>query len=1496
VAEAVRILLVEDSVHDAELVQRELARAGLACAFRRVDSEPALREALREFEPALVISDFSMPGFDGLSALAICKESGGDVPFLFMSGTVGEDVAVDAMRAGADDYVMKSNLVRLAPAVRRCLRDAEGRERRRVAELALRRAHSMAKLAYVVTGRDGSFESWSDSFPQLAGIGPEAMPGNTREWLALVHPGDREIFRHTSIEAARRGGRMSVQYRLRHADGSWVHVRQVMEPLPGARDAKGRTRWFGTLLDVTAQEQASAELRASEERYRATFEQAAVGVVHTSLAGEVLVVNPKFCDLTGYTRADAVQRSIRDLAHPGDIAASLEDRERILSRRGESRVREFRLVRKDGSSVWVSMTTSLALDREDRPSHFISVIHDVSERRRAEEEARRFRAAIDASVDSIYITDLESMRFLYVNEVACRRLGYERARLLEMGPLDVLKVDPEALRRDYERVIAAGERGMRTESRFVRSDGSEGWTEIHRRAVQTEGGRVLVTLGRDVTDRKRAEAELLESEARFRSLTQLSSDWYWEQDSELRFTSFTGGEGDAKWGPDQTGQIGKRRWEIAGILPLSTSWDEHRALLEARKSFRDFEYARDTAEGTRYVASSGEPVFDGDGRFRGYRGTARDITEHRRGEEALRRFRLALDNSPDLVLIIDRATMRHVDVNETACRLLGYSRQELLAMGPGDILPLDRAALEQKYDELIANPEQPSGMTSYYRCKDGSRLAFESTRRVLRAGDRWLIVAISRDIRARLAAENALRESEERFRQLAENVDAFFYLTDLQNTSILYASPAYERIWGRSLASLHAAPRSWADALHPEDRTRVLESFAHSSDRATEREYRIVLADGGVRDLRSRSFPVPDASGRPYRIAGIVEDVTARKSAEERIRRLNRVYAVLSGINGAIVRIRDRHELCAEACRIAVDAGRFAFAWLGFVNRSEQRINVVASAGRDEGFLDTARSRLSLRDDAPDGAGPPVRAVKSGQPFVVNDVESDPRVRYKREHADRGIRAFAMLPLMVEGEAIGVLSLHAADAGYFDAEEMKLLRELAGDISFALEHIEKSERADYLSYYDELTGLANRRLFLERLGQYSIATGQAQGMLAVVLLDLERLRAVNESLGRQAGDAVLRDIARRLGGDTEKRELGRISADHFAVVLKDVRGRSEVVRKVERLWHATFDLPLSIDLTDVRVSARAGIALYPKDGTDAETLLGYAEAAVRHAKKRGERFVFYEAVLTERSAETLSLETKLRRALERKEFVLHYQPKVDAPSSALVGLEALIRWQSPELGLVPPGKFIGLMEETGMILEAGYWALAQAAADHARWVAMGLAAPRVAVNVSSVQLRKDDFVESVRRAIGGDAMSTGIDLEITESLMMEDVQGNIDKLRAIRNLGMSVAIDDFGTGYSSLGYLSRLPVQALKIDRSFIITMLKEPDTMTLVRTIVSLAHSLKLTVVAEGVDDEEQAKALRTMKCDQIQGYLTGRPVPFDEITALLKSAAARGNAHSPA
>jgi len=271
------------------------------------------------------------------------------------------------------------------------------------------------------------------------------------------------------------------------------------------------------------------------------------------------------------------------------------------------------------------------------------------------------------------------------------------------------------------------------------------------------------------------------------------------------------------------------------------------------------------------------------------------------------------------------------------------------------------------------------------------------------------------------------------------------------------------------------------------------------------------------------------------------------------------------------------------------------------------------------------------------------------------------------------------------------------------------------------------------------------------------------------------------------------------------------------------------------------------------------------------------------AKASGEPYLFYMRAMNERVAETMALENKLRRAFENDEFVLHYQPKVDLETRSIVGVEALIRWQSPELGLVPPLKFIPLMEETGMILDVGAWGLKQASLDHRKWVNLGLKAPRVAVNVSAIQLRQRDFVGAVEQAIIEGVAPTGIDLEITESLIMHDIEGNIRKLKEVRALGVSIAIDDFGTGYSSLGYLAKLPVQTLKIDRSFIITMLNDPDTMTLVQTMISLAHSLRLKVVAEGVDEEEQAKMLRLLRCDQIQGYLFSRPVPFDQMTALL-------------
>ncbi len=872
--EPLRILLAEDSESDAELIQRELKRGGLDFQSRRVQIEADFRRELDEFRPHLVISDFSMPQFNGRKALAIARESRGDIPFIFISGTIGENVAVDMMKAGADDYVMKNNLARLLPALERELREAEVRRGRRLAEerlheseAGLHRAQLMAKIAHVITGPDGSFERWSDTLPQLIGVEPAQMPRSTREWMDLLHPDDRERFRATAIEAARAGARKDVEYRLRRSDGAWIQARQVIEPLQSQAGSEAETRWFSTLQDVT----------------------------------------------------------------------------------------------------------------------------------------------------------------------------------------------------------------------------------------------------------------------------------------------------------------------------------EHRL-------------------------------------------------------------------------------------------------------------------------------------------------------------------------------------------------------------------------------------------------------------------------------------------------------------AEEKILRLTRVYAVLSGINGLIVRVRDRDELFRDACRVAVEAGKFKLAWVGVVDREAALVKPVAWHGGEDDYFQLMP--LALNESDPERYGLAGRAIRERRAMVVEDMAKDPRVLLRKEASVRGFHSLVVLPLLVSGEAVGVLALYATEVGFFDEEEMKLLVELAGDISFALDHIAKAEKLDYLAYYDSLTGLANRSLFHERLVQYVSAAQSQKSGLAVAVVDVDRFKIINDSLGRQAGDELLKQVAERIEGHAGPIRMARISADRFAIVRTGVSSESEVARLIEQWLAECFAPPYMVSGTELRVSAKAGVALFPNDGADADALFQNAEAALKKAKATGERYLFHTQQMTERIGEKLALENKLRQALEKEEFVLHYQPKVDTATRRIDSVEALIRWQSPELGLVSPMQFIPLLEETGLILEVGAWALGRAVVDHRTWTERGLPAPRVSVNVSAVQLRKRDFVATVEEAIMAGSIPPGIDLEITESLVMEDIEANMKKLEAVRVLGVSIAIDDFGTGYSSLGYLAKLPVHSLKIDRSFIITMLKDPAIMTLVSTIISMAHSLRLKVVAEGVDAEEQAKALDRLGCDQLQGYLFSKPLPFDDMTALLRPEAGKGKA----
>jgi len=604
-----------------------------------------------------------------------------------------------------------------------------------------------------------------------------------------------------------------------------------------------------------------------------------------------------------------------------------------------------------------------------------------------------------------------------------------------------------------------------------------------------------------------------------------------------------------------------------------------------------------------------------------------------------------------------------------------------------------------------------------------------------------------------------------------------------------------------------------------------------------------------------------------------------RKEAEDRLRRLNRLYAMVSGINALGVRVRDRDDLFRSSCRIAVDQGEFEMAWLGVVDRSEMKIVPMAWAGLDEQAMAAIEGHFLTSDGTLQGTTFAARAIREKVAVVSNDVNNDDSLVFGKMHAESGVRSIAVMPLIVSDKAIGVFVLYTSKPEFFDEAGMVLLTELAGNVALAIDHIEKQERLDHFAYYDALTGLANRRLFLDRVKQHILNAASAGHKLAMFLIDLERFKKLNDSLGRAAGDALLKQVAEWLAHNAGNVNLlARVDADHFAVVLPEVPYEAELSRLLEKTIAAFLNHPFRLNDAVYRIAAKVGVVLFPDDGADADTLFKNAEAAVKKAKVSGDRYLFYAQKMNETFAGSLGIENRLRQALEREEFVLHYQPKLNLASGKLTGAEALIRWNDPVTGLVPPARFIPILEETRLIHEVGRWALRKAIEDYQRWRRAGLPAVRIAVNVSPLQLRDRSFVAEIEEDIGTVADgAAGLELEITESLIMEDVNHSIVSLLAIRALGVTIAIDDFGTGFSSLSYLAKLPVDTLKIDRSFVVDMLSAAGGLTLVSVIINLAHALKLTVVAEGVATDEQMRQLRILHCDEVQGFLFGKPVPVD-------------------
>ncbi|MEQ6917142.1 sensor domain-containing protein [Halomonas aquatica] len=643
---------------------------------------------------------------------------------------------------------------------------------------------------------------------------------------------------------------------------------------------------------------------------------------------------------------------------------------------------------------------------------------------------------------------------------------------------------------------------------------------------------------------------------------------------------------------------------------------------------------------------------------------------------------------------------------------------------------------------------------------------------------------------------------------------------------------------------------------HPERRSMgmVRELFARRKD-GTEFPAEIALN------------PVAMANGR-YVLAAIL-DITERVEANRKIQHLNRMHRVLSGINSLIVRASDRDTLCQEATRIAVEDGEMTTALIVRRNKTTDTLEVwhghTAEKQRHSGTF-------SVDDE---------RAIRScmGSSNVVihDDLEQPTEEEYSRGLAEQNARAMACFPLTSEeNELDAALVLYHAASFAFDTSEIELLREVAGDISFALSNLDRHDRLEYLTYYDSITGLPNRFLMGDRVHQAMLQATDQRSEISLLFLDIDRFMKINESLGHAAGDEVLRLVAQSiLACLDDSVTVSRWSGDEFLVLLPghDATKAAQIAHQIAGIFEEPIVLEEGHELF---ISCSMGIAEYPRDGNSIDTLVKSASTAMAVIKEYGGNdYRHFKHEVDDSGADSLTMETALRQALNEEQFHLVFQPQIDLASERVVGFETLLRWQHPELGMVPPDTFIPLAEDTGLIIPIGEWVLRTAC-----HLARDLKAQSIAVNLSARQFHQRDLVSLVAGILEETGMpAQTLELEITESALMFDMEAAVITMSRLGKLGVRISLDDFGTGYSSLSYLQRFPIDTIKIDKSFVSGMQTDAGSSAIVNAMIAMSHSLGLQVIAEGVETEAQRDSLRERGCDQAQGYLFSRPLPFEQV-----------------
>ena len=1012
------------------------------------------------------------------------------------------------------------------------------------------------------------------------------------------------------------------------------------------------------------------------------------------------------------------------------------------------------------------------------------------------------------------------------------------------------------------------------------------------RSLATTGRRAVNLAERITQDLRKSEASLVEAQRMTQQLIEVLPNPIFFKGTDGRYLGVNRAW-EKFFGVPRETFIGKTVHDLyPGNQEVANRLHAMDQVLWERPGSQVYETSITTPGGKRHDAIYYKATFSrADGGVAGLIGTIIDITERKQADAARNQLAAIVEhaNAAIFTRTLDGTIQSW---NAGAEKLLGYTAAEAIGKPADFILPPGRPPNLQRNNESLLRGEVVA-RESDRLTKDGRVINVLTSHSPIRDGAGNIVGAsvILQDITAVKQAQTAVKESEERFRATFDNAPVGIMHTAIDDNRILHANAKLCELLGYTHDELvrmrtdQFTHPDYVGADQPKYRETMLKGGmdAYSSERLYRRK------DGSDLWVNRTVSLVKGAAGNPLYFIRIIEDISERMLS-------NRSRAMEHAVTRVLAESVTLDEAMSAILQTICEGLGWACGAHWQWDESAELLRCVKTWHVDS--VEVANFSAASKQDTNEaprwvGGAPQtktsglVRGVwSSGSPVWLPDVTQQPGFRRGPAAAKADLHCAFAFPILAGGQPLGIMEFYGRDIKEPDEALLQVVRAIGSQMGQYLVRQQAEERVRHLAHYDELTGLPNRTMFNERLSHALAHARRSETSLAILFIDLDRFKNINDTLGHEAGDHVLKEVAQRLRDCLRESDtVGRLGGDEFVVLIEEPPRPVNAAVVAQKIL-AAMDTPFLVQAQEFHITASIGISTYPGDGADMQTLMKNADIAMYRAKEQGKNnSQFYSAQINVHSIERFTLESSLRRALERNEFLLHYQPKVDIGGGRITGVEALLRWQQPAQGLIPPAQFIQLAEETGLIVPIGEWVLKTACAQNKAWQQQGLAPVRVAVNLSPRQFAHQNLLEDVARVL----KQTGLDpayleLEITESVVMKNPEQAVILLNRLKAFGIHLAIDDFGTGYSSLNYLKRFPLNTLKIDRTFIRDLPGDSDDAAITQAILAMAHSLRLVVVAEGVETAEQMRFLLDNHCDEIQGYYFSRPQPANDFALLLR------------